>query len=92
MRKTPRFKKIFKEIKKQSGYLFLYTDELIRDARNTDVVVKEVSLEDALKAAFREQPLTFTIVNKTIIVRRKDDPAPSPATLEILPDKPFADW
>lgn len=82
--KNAPLQKIFKEIKKQSGYLFLYTDELIRDARNTDVVVKNVSLEDALKAAFREQPLTFTIVSKTIIVRRKDEPALPPAPLEIF--------
>ncbi|WP_158644059.1 SusC/RagA family TonB-linked outer membrane protein [Pseudobacter ginsenosidimutans] len=83
--KNAPLQKIFKEIRKQSGYLFLYTDELIRDARNTDVVVKEVPLEEALRAAFKEQPLTFTIVNKTIIVRRKEEPAPVPAvTLEIF--------
>lgn len=72
--KNAPLQKIFKEIRKQSGYLFLYTDELIRDSRNTDVVVKEVPLEEALKAAFKEQPLTFTIVNKTIIVRRLNEP------------------
>ena len=83
--KNAPLQKIFKEIRKQSGYLFLYTDELIKDARNTDVVVSNVSLEDALRAAFREQPLTFTIVNKTIIIKRKEEtPAPLPPSLEIL--------
>lgn len=70
--KNAPLQKIFREIRKQSGYLFLYTDELIRNSRNTDVVVKDVSLEDALNEAFKEQPLTFSIVNKTIIVRRKE--------------------
>ncbi|NML21483.1 SusC/RagA family TonB-linked outer membrane protein [Pseudoflavitalea sp. G-6-1-2] len=69
--KNAPLQKIFKEIKKQSGYFFLYTDELIRDTRNTDVNVKNVSLEDALDEAFRDQPLTFTIVNRTIIIKRK---------------------
>ncbi|MBO9634250.1 MAG: SusC/RagA family TonB-linked outer membrane protein [Chitinophagaceae bacterium] len=82
--KNAPLQKIFKEIRKQSGYLFLYTDELIRDTKNTDVVVNEVSLEDALRAAFKEQPLTFSIVNKTIIVRRKEEPALMPAPLELF--------
>lgn len=82
--KNAPLQKIFKEIRKQSGYLFLYTDELIRDAKATDVVVKDVSLEDALRAAFREQPLTFSIVNKTIIVRRKEETPPTPMPLEIF--------
>lgn len=83
--KNAALQKIFKEIRKQSGYLFLYTDELIRESKKVDISVRNVTLEEALTACFSDQPLTFAIVNKTIIVKRREIPTEEPAAMPLPP-------
>lgn len=84
--KNAALQKVFREIKKQSGYLFLYTDELIRESKKVDIAVSQVSLEEALLACFRDQPLTYTIVNKTIIIKRR--PSLNAASVAEDPEPP----
>ncbi len=66
--------KVFKEIRKQTGYTFLYTDEQLFHARAFSLELKNVPLKEALDQCFENQPLHYTIENKTIVVKRK--PAP----------------
>jgi TonB-linked SusC/RagA family outer membrane protein len=62
---------IFKDIRKQSGYDFIYTGKLISKANLVTVKIKDASIEDALKACFDGQPLDFTIEQRTVIVKEK---------------------
>jgi TonB-linked SusC/RagA family outer membrane protein len=76
--------KIFHEIRKQTGYTFLYTDEQLFQGREVTIDVKNVSLQQALDISFRDQPLSYTISDNTIIVKRKPaQNAPAPPA----PDK-----
>ncbi|MFY0256448.1 TonB-dependent receptor [Chitinophaga sp. 30R24] len=77
--------KVFRVIKKQSGYDFLCTMEQLHNTRNIDINVKNASLENVLEHCFREQPLTYRIINKTIVVERKVDlvSATSPVVTEV---------
>lgn len=71
--------KVFKEITRQTGYNFLYTDEVLNGARNVDIRVRNVPLNVALDRCFKDQPLTWSIVEKTVVVQRKAEvflPAP----------------
>lgn len=76
--------KLFREIRKQTGYQFFYKDELLSGARKVpELNVKNASIDEVLRLSFKDQPLTFEIVEKTIIVKKKekDDPvfqAPPP--------------
>lgn len=76
--------KVFNEIRKQTGYSFLYTDEQLFHGHEVTLQLKEASLKQALDACFRNQPLTYTITEKIIIVKRKqpDDTAPLMAVAE----------
>lgn len=74
--------KVFREIKKQTGYTFLYTDEQLVHGREVTVQLKNASLQQALDACFRDQPLTYTINDRIIIVKRKIPEAPSPQAME----------
>ncbi|GEO03340.1 SusC/RagA family TonB-linked outer membrane protein [Adhaeribacter aerolatus] len=65
--------KVFKEIRRQSGYLFLYNTELLRKAKPVTVSVKEASLERVLDACFHGQPLTYSLMEKTIVVKPKEE-------------------
>jgi len=70
--------KAFKEIRKQTGYTFLYTEEQLLHASTISLQLKNASLQEALDACFMDQPLSYTITDKVIVIKRKVT-APSPA-------------
>src|SRR5215218_6658212 len=53
---------VFKEIKKQTGFQFLYDDYLVKEAGKLSVHVKEVSVEEALSKALSSTSFIFKIV------------------------------
>src|SRR5258705_2154755 len=64
--------KVFREIKKQSDYTFVYTKALLKKANTVTVNINNVSIEQALEACFYNQPLTYTIFNKMIVIKEKE--------------------
>lgn len=65
-------KTVLKELRLQSGYNFVYTDDLLSMARPVYIKVTEAKLEDVLIEIFKEQPLTYTVNKNTITVKEKD--------------------
>jgi TonB-dependent starch-binding outer membrane protein SusC len=72
--------KVFGEITRQTGYSFLYTDELLNGIQKVDVKIKNAPLEVALDHCFKDLPLTYSIVEKTVVVKRKADIISPPGT------------
>ena len=66
--KNSSLERIFKEVKKQTGYGFIYTRELLANTGHIDVDVKNASLKEVLDGCFSGQPVTYTIEDKYIIV------------------------
>lgn len=64
--------KVLTVIEKKTGYHFFYDKEDIALAGSITVNVENVPLEDALDKCFDGQPLTYTIINRTIVIKRKD--------------------
>lgn len=64
-------KKVFVEIKKQTGYLFFYNAQLLEKAKTVSITAKDAPLERVLDQCFANQPLTYSIVNKTIVISAK---------------------
>src|SRR6186997_1898023 len=64
--------KVFREIKKQSDYTFVYTKALLKKANTVTVSINNASIEQALEACFQNQPLTYTVFNKMIVVKEKE--------------------
>ncbi|MGN6533452.1 MAG: TonB-dependent receptor, partial [Ginsengibacter sp.] len=83
-------KKVFREIGKQSGYQFFYKDKLIREARNVSVNVRNATVESVLNECFKNQPLSYTVLDKIIVIKAKKyieliNPVPIlPAPLSII--------
>lgn len=69
-RKTPLLA-VIKSLKKQSGYHFFYNDQNLKEARPVTVSLKNVSLEEALKACMEGQELTFKIEEKMVVIKPK---------------------
>ncbi|MGH2643201.1 MAG: SusC/RagA family TonB-linked outer membrane protein, partial [Chitinophagaceae bacterium] len=63
-----RLGRIFKEIRKQTDYQFFYKDEYLKFAKPVDIHVTNVSVKEALDICFRDQPLSYSILNNKIIV------------------------
>lgn len=72
--KNAPLKKVFKEIEKQSGFVFWYEASLIPKDTKIDVSVKNGELKDVLEICFANQPLTYSILGKTIVLKGKATP------------------
>jgi TonB-dependent starch-binding outer membrane protein SusC len=64
---------VFKKIEKQTDYKFWYNDEALAKSRRVNVDVRNVTLVDVLKRIFENQPLSWTIVEKMVVVKLKTD-------------------
>lgn len=64
---------ILREIKRQSGFDLIYNANLIEPIRSVSINVYNTELEDALKICLEKQPLTYSIVNNTIIIKEKSN-------------------
>ncbi|WP_374164524.1 STN domain-containing protein [Arcticibacter sp. MXS-1] len=64
-------RQIFKEINKQTGYKFLYNTQMLQETRPVSIEVLNASIPDVLEKCFEGQPLTYRIIDRTIVVRKK---------------------
>ncbi len=67
--KNVTLQKIFQEIRKQSGYNFLYNDAWLDQKTRVSVEVKNASIEEVLEECFKELDITYAIVDNTIVVK-----------------------
>ena len=79
--KNAPLQKIFREIKKQTDYSFFFDESWLQQAGRVTIDVKEAPLEKALELCFKNQPLTWSVIGKTIIVKLKEEPVVAGAPL-----------
>ncbi|HMI01689.1 MAG TPA: SusC/RagA family TonB-linked outer membrane protein [Pedobacter sp.] len=65
-------KTVLKELRLQSGFDFIATEALLEKSKSVSLKVKDMELEDVLESIFDEQPLTYTIENKTVTLKAKE--------------------
>jgi TonB-dependent starch-binding outer membrane protein SusC len=63
--------KVLKEIKRQTGYSYVLTGEIMELAPKVSIEVKNVRLIDALQKIFGVGPIGYIIVGKTIVVKER---------------------
>jgi TonB-dependent starch-binding outer membrane protein SusC len=61
----------FKKIEEQSGYYFMYNKEQLKQAKPVTLHLVNASLGQALTDCFKDQPFSYTIQSKLIIVKEK---------------------
>lgn len=67
-------KKVLTLIERQSGYLFFYDDHLLDGGVKVTVNLKDVSIEKALEESLKGANLSYKIVEKNVVIKRKDQP------------------
>jgi TonB-dependent SusC/RagA subfamily outer membrane receptor len=60
--------KVFEAIKTQTGFVFFYDAALLQQAKPVNLTVKNQPLTSVLEQVFNDQPMTWTLVNKTITI------------------------
>ena len=65
---------VLKAIQNQSGYTFFYSSKLLQGTHSVTLDVKNDSINHVLDLVFKGQPVEYEIVNKTIVVKRKQAP------------------
>lgn len=63
--------RIFELLHKQTGYTFLYNSAMISESNPVSISVKKAELKDFLDKCFADQPLTYTLYEKTVVIKRK---------------------
>ncbi|MBL7768004.1 MAG: TonB-dependent receptor [Flavipsychrobacter sp.] len=84
--KNISLEKALVEIGEQSGYFFFYRYNELKNATPLNIRLKNVPLKTALEELFRDQPFSYAIDNKTIVVVRKQTDIKNP-----LPELPPVD-
>lgn len=62
-------KSVFKELRRQTGYNFFYTDNLLENSSPVTIKVENSDLSVVLKQVFAGQNLDFIITDKTVVIR-----------------------
>lgn len=62
------------EIRKQSGYNILYTGSVMKNTQPVTVDFVNASIDEALQQCLANQPLAFKIIEKNIVISRKEMP------------------
>lgn len=63
--------KVFSEVEKMTGYVFLYKEGLLTNAKPVFIKAKDLTLEDFLTKLLKGQSLAFRIADKTIFITRQ---------------------
>jgi TonB-linked SusC/RagA family outer membrane protein len=61
---------VFASVKKQTGYVFFFSDAVAREAKPVSIQAVDMPLDEFLNTVLKDQPLKYTFQNKTIIISR----------------------
>lgn len=70
--KNISLEKVFKQIERQSKYVFFYDEVGLQQAGLVNIDVKNATLNEVLEVCFKDQPLNYNIVGKTIVINKAD--------------------
>lgn len=69
--KNVKLKTIFSAIRKQTGYVVFYDNTLLKSTRPVTLSKTNVPLEELLSASLKGQGLSYSIIDKTISIRKE---------------------
>lgn len=65
---------IIEKIRQQSGYDFVYNEDLINGYKNLQLSIANGTVEEALNQSLKNLALTYTIDNKLVVIKRRSSP------------------
>jgi len=74
--KNATLNKVFKDLAKKSKYQFFYQNELLAKLDKISFSVQNATLDQVLAVCLKDQPLTYSIVGATVVIKKKELPPP----------------
>jgi TonB-linked SusC/RagA family outer membrane protein len=69
--KNVGIEEVLRQIRKQSGYDFLYSNQGLKDAKPITIKIENASIEEVLNQCFSDQPFTYSISGKSVVIKNK---------------------
>jgi TonB-linked SusC/RagA family outer membrane protein len=82
--KNTSLEQVMKTITQQTGILFWYEDNLMKETKPVDVALKNAPARRALEEVLKNQPLTYVLVKNTVVLKKKEEPRAAGQTLPLL--------
>ena len=76
--KNASLEKVFSDLKEQAGYSFTYTKSALAGSHNVSFEIREASIEQVLDVCLKGQPLSYTIIENTVVIRTEAQTAGGP--------------
>lgn len=70
--KNVSLKTVIEKVRLQSGYNFLYIENVLDQTKPVNIQIQNVEFAYALKRIFSNQPLDYEIKGKTVVIRKKE--------------------
>ena len=70
--KNASLSKVFDHISDQCGYDFVFNSDLLKDTRPVTISVRNTELDRVLEQIFKDQPVSFSIDDRTVVVKAKE--------------------
>lgn len=70
--KNVSLKSVIEKVRLQSGYNFLYVENVLAEAQPVNIQIQNIEFADALKRIFSNQALDYEIKGKTVVIRKKE--------------------
>jgi TonB-dependent starch-binding outer membrane protein SusC len=70
--KNANLESVFKEIRRQTGYNFIYNYDWLQHTRRVTINLKNASINQVLDSCFRGQNFIYEIVDKTVSLKQKE--------------------
>ncbi len=71
-KKNVSIEEVFKALKQQTDFDFVYSKKQLTGTTNVSVNVKNASIRQVLDICFESQPFEYVIEDKTVIIRRRN--------------------
>ncbi len=83
--------KVFSAVEKQTGFSIFANKDLLAGVTPVSINAKDMPLKQFLDEAFKDQPISYEIENKTIFIKKKGTDPAAVTTTPVIADqeKPF---
>ncbi|MGF7039625.1 TonB-linked SusC/RagA family outer membrane protein [Mucilaginibacter lappiensis] len=76
--KNASLKEVIEQLRQQTGYHFLYKTQMLNETKQVNLSVSNEPFLEVLEKCFAGQPITYTVVQNTVVLRRKTQADNSP--------------
>ncbi|MEO6134274.1 MAG: SusC/RagA family TonB-linked outer membrane protein [Ginsengibacter sp.] len=67
--KNGKMENVLKDIRRQSGFDFVYTLDVLKKAKQVTLKFDKADIKDVLNECFRDQPLTYSIISNVVVIK-----------------------